>query len=139
MYIIENGCIASKNCKMMFTNKNDIKKLSKAKNILLLPGNVSPERQVATYLYNLSDESPLWNNIANGYTKQVCFREIHYDQIFAAGEPGRQKAKEWFNSQLKYWGRGGLKVLNSFLETIQEDVAVFKNDYENMIKHYIHD
>lgn len=120
-------------------NKNDMKKLSKAKNVLLLPGNESPERLIAKYLYTLSDESPLWSNIADGYTKQVCFREIHYDQIFAAGEQGRQKAKEWFNLQLQYWGRGGLKVLNPFLETMQEDVAAFRNDFEEMTKHYIHD
>lgn len=121
------------------TNKSNVKKLNKVKNVLLLPGNESPERLIAKYLYNLSDESPLWSNIADGYTKQVCFREIHYDQIFAAGELGRQKAKEWFNLQLRYWGRGGLKVLNPFLETMQEDVAAFRNDFEEMTKHYIHD
>lgn len=121
------------------TNKSYVKKLSDAPNVLLLPGNESPERLIAKYLYNLSDENLLWNNISNGYTKQVCFREIHYDQIFAAGEPGRQKAKEWFNSQLQYWGRGGLKVLNPFLETMQEDVTAFRNDFEEMTKHYIHD
>lgn len=119
------------------TNKNNMKKILKSKNILLLPGNESPERLMAKYLNELSDENPLWNNITNGYTKQVCFRDINYNQIFASGESGRQKAKEWFNSQLQYWGRGGLKVINPFLRTIQTEVDNFKSAFDEMIKHYI--
>lgn len=103
----------------------------------MLPGNESPERLMAKYLNELSDENPLWNNITNGYTKQVCFRDINYNQIFASGESGRQKAKEWFNSQLQYWGRGGLKVINPFLRTIQTEVDNFKSAFDEMIKHYI--
>lgn len=120
-------------------NRSNVKKLSKAKNVLILPGNESPERQVATYLYNLSDESSLWNSISNGYSKQVCFREINYNQIISAGENGRQKAKEWFNQQLQYWGRGGSKVLNPFFQTMKDDIGMFSNDFEKMIKSYIHD
>lgn len=111
------------------------KKLSAARNVLLLPGDDSPERLVAKYLYNLSDTDPLWNNISNGYTKQVCFREISFDRILA----DREDAKKWFNQQLQYWGRGGVKVLNPFFNTIQEEIDKFKYDYSQMIKRYIHD
>ena len=121
------------------TNKINMKKLSKAQNVLILPGNESPERLLAKYLYELSDDDELWGSLPDGYTKQVCFREIRYADIIAAGEHGRQSAKKWFNSQLQYWGRGGIKVLNPFLATIQEDVDKFKNTFEEMIKHYIHD
>jgi len=120
-------------------DKNNTKKLSKARNVLLLPGEESPERLIAKYLYNLSDTDPLWKKISTGYTKQVCFREISYDQIFAAGESGRQDAKKWFNLQLQYWGRGGTKVFNSFSATIQEEVDKFKSDFMQLIKCYIHD
>lgn len=116
-------------------DKANKKKLSIARNVLLLPGDDSPERLVAKYLYNLSDTDPLWNNISNGYTKQVCFRKISFDQILA----DREDAKKWFNQQLQYWGRGGVKVLNPFFATIQEDIDSFKYDYSQMIKHYIHD
>lgn len=88
---------------------------------------------------NLSDTDPLWNNISNGYTKQVCFREVSYDQIYAAGELGRQNAKKWFNLQLQYWGRNGTKVLNPFFAAIQDDVDKFKSDFIQMVKRYIHD
>ncbi len=119
--------------------KSSMRKLAKAKNILLLPGNESPERLIAKYLHELSDEDLLWSRLGNGYTKQVCFREIKYNQIFSQGEVGRQKAKEWFNSQLPYWGKSGMKVFNSFFLTIPEEIKEFRNAFEEMIKHYIHD
>lgn len=111
------------------------KKLSEIRNVLLLPGKESPERLIATYLFNLSDEDPLWGSLSNGYTKQVCFRTIRYEHVME----DRQKAKEWFNSQLQYWGRGGTRVLNAYFATIQEDVDTFKNAFEEMLKHFIHD
>ncbi|EEX53983.1 hypothetical protein HMPREF6745_0521 [Prevotella sp. oral taxon 472 str. F0295] len=119
--------------------KTDTKKIANAKNVLLLPGNESPERLVAKFLYESSDSSPLWESIAEGYSKQVCFREIKYEEIIASGEQGRQKAKKWLNSQLQHWGRGGVKVLNPFFSSIQQDVDTFKTSYDNMITHYIHD
>ena len=117
----------------------DMRKLANAKNVLLLPGNESPERLLARFLFNISDSDVLWGSLSLGYTKQVCFREISYEQIFAAGEQGRQNAKKWFNLQLQHWGRGGVKVLNPFFLKIQQDVDIFKAEYEKMITHFIHD
>lgn len=117
----------------------DMRKLANAQNVLLLPGNESPERLLARFLFNISDSDVLWNSLSIGYTKQVCFREISYEQIFAAGEQGRQNAKRWFNLQLPYWGRGGVKVLNPFFSKIQQGVDTFKAEYDEMITHYIHD
>ena len=116
-------------------DKKNAKKLIDVRNVLLLPGNESPERLIANYLYNLSDEDQLWRNLPNGYTKQVCFRTVSYNQVME----DRQKAKDWFNSQLPYWGRSGVKVLNPFFDTIQEDVEKFKSDFMQMVKRYIHD
>lgn len=117
----------------------DMRKLANAQNVLLLPGNESPERLLARFLFNISDSDALWGSLSLGYTKQVCFREISYEQIFALGEQGRQNAKRWFNLQLQYWGKGGVKVLNPFFSKIQQDVDTFKEEYEKMITHYIHD
>lgn len=117
----------------------DLRKLANAKNVLLLPGNESPERLLARFLFNVSDSDALWSSLSLGYTKQVCFRDISYEQIFAAGEEGRQNAKRWFNLQLQYWGRGGVKVLNPFFSKIQQDVDTFKAEYGKMITHFIHD
>lgn len=120
-------------------DKNDLRKINNADNILILPGNKSPERLLASYLYNLSDVDPLWSKIADGYTKQFCFREYSMEQINAGGELGRQNAKKWFNSQLEYWGRNGCKVLNPFLSSISEEAQEFRTNFDNMIKQYIHD
>ena len=120
-------------------NKNDLRKINNADNILILPGNKSPERLLASYLYNLSDVDPLWSKIVDGYTKQFCFREYSMEQINAGGELGRQNAKKWFNSQLEYWGRNGCKVLNPFLSSISEEAQEFRTNFDNMIKQYIHD
>ena len=114
------------------------KKAQDANNVLILPGTESPERLIAKFLYNLSDADSLWNNIAEGYTKQVCFREYSYEQINHAGEQGRQNAKKWFISQQIFWGRNATKVLNPFFSTIKKDIDDFKNDYEKMIKRFIH-
>ncbi len=117
-----------------------MKKIAKAKNILLLPGKESPERMLARYLFNISDTDALWESVSEGYTKQVCFREIKYEQIIASDDQGRQDAKKWFNLQLQqYWGRIGVKVLNPFFSNIQQDVNSFKIEYDKMITHYIHD
>lgn len=117
----------------------DMRKLANAQNVILLPGNESPERLLARFLFNISDSDALWGSLSLGYTKQVCFREISYEQIIAAGEQGRQNAKRWFNLQLQHWGRGGVKVLNPFFSKIQQDVDTFKAEYEKMITHFIHD
>ena len=102
---------------------------------MILPGKESPERMIAKDLNNLSEADPLWHKIANGYSKQVCFRGINYHQILS----DRQMAKEWFNSQLQYWGKGGAKVLNPFLDSIKDDCDIFRNDFMIKTKKYIHD
>jgi len=119
------------------SNKADLKKINNADNVLILPGGKSPERLVADYLYNLSDTDPLWKKLPNGYTKQVCFRDISIEQINAHGEEGRQNAKRWFNSQLPYWGRLGCKVLKPCLEIIKSDCDRFVTQFQEMKKKYI--
>ena len=47
-----------------------IKSIAKANNILVLPTNMSPEQLVATFLHDLSEADELWENIAEGYSKQ---------------------------------------------------------------------
>lgn len=119
-------------------NKSMMKKLKDAKNVLILPGNDSPERLLATYLYNLSDSDKLWSSLSEGYSKQVCFRGISYDQIMNSGENGRQDAKHWFNSQLGYWGRGASKVLNPLFGAMTSERNQFIADFDAMIPRFIH-
>lgn len=122
------------------SEKSDlVKKAQNADNVLVLPGKLSPERLVAKYLYELSDADSLWDSLAQGYTKQVCFREYTFERINADGESGRQDDKKWFNSQLCFWGRNAIHVLNPLLSTMKSEVNDFINRYDEMIKKYIHD
>lgn len=106
--------------------------LSRNKNFLALPGIESPERLIANYLHNLSEGSPLWNRIYNGYTKQLVFRDFPLSEI----QTNRSKAKDWFNSQKQYWGRGCSGVINLWIAENRIEVNKFLDDYERLIKKY---
>lgn len=69
-----------------------------------------------TFLHDLSEADELWENIAEGYSKQVCFRDITYDEILH----DRVKAKAWFRSQLPSWGRTASKVLTPLFKKYKE-------------------
>ena len=47
-------------------------------NVLIFHGVLSPERLVSQYLFDLSEEDCLCTNVARGYSKQVCFRDISF-------------------------------------------------------------
>lgn len=113
--------------------KNEQKRqYGRTNNILVLPGNDSPERVVAKFLNQLSDYDSLWNTLSHGYNKQVCFREITYDQIMT----DRVRAKEWFRAQIDggYWGLGGAKVFNALLNSIPDAINCFKENFEKKLK-----
>lgn len=120
-------------------NKSIMKKLKDTKNVLILPGGTSPERMLAKFLNDLPDADGLWNSIADGYSKQVCFREVSFDQIMSGGELGRQDAKNWFNSQLCFWGRNATKVLNPLFKSLKADCDTFIAEFDKMIPSFPHD
>lgn len=102
------------------------------KNILVLPGIKSPERLIAEFLHGLSDESPYWDNINEGYTKQHVFINFSLHEI----QTNRDKAKKWFSSQKQYWGKNCAKVINLWIEENQQEVKVFIQGYEKIIEKY---
>ena len=109
-----------------------MKSIAKANNILVLPTNMSPEQLTATFLHGLSDADELWENINEGYSKQVCFRDITYDEIW----DDREKAKTWFRSQLPSWGRTASKVLTPLFKKYKEERNEFISEFEEMMKLY---
>ena len=111
---------------------NKMKSIAKANNILVLPSNLSPEQLTATFLHGLSDADELWESIADGYSKQVCFRDITYDEILH----DRIKAKAWFRSQLLSWGRAASKVLTPLFKKYKDERNEFISEFEEMIKLY---
>ena len=111
---------------------NKMKSITKANNILVLPTNMSPEQLTSTFLHDLSEADELWENIAEGYSKQVCFRDITYDEILH----DRIKAKTWFRSQLPSWGRTASKVLTPLFKKYKDGRNEFISDFEEMMKLY---
>lgn len=109
-----------------------MRKVNQLENVLALPGSKSPERLIAEFLHSLSDESPIWEAIQGGYSKQHVFHEFSLREI----QTNRVKAKEWFNSQKQYWGRNCSKVINPWIESNSEDVNAFIAEYDNMTSRY---
>ena len=115
--------------------KNDnskMKRITVHKNILILPGTHSPERLIADFLFQLSDGSPIWNQIHPSYNKQFVFREYSLKEI----QSNREKAKEWFNQQKKYWGILCGKVINPWISQNKTEVDIFLKEFENTIEKY---
>ncbi|MBL7922536.1 MAG: ATP-binding protein [Bacteroidia bacterium] len=112
------------------TKPKESSKIEKIKNIILLPSKNSPERLLATYLYELDDEDPLWKSINPHYNKQVCFKDFTYEEIMEK----REKAKDWFkyHYSTKRWGTNASKVINPWRGTNKLDVDVFINDFTNL-------
>src|SRR5690606_5764617 len=116
------------------TEASKMRKINQNKNFLVLPGNKSPERLIAEFLHNLPDESPIWDSIYEGYNKQFAFKDITLENINAKG--GREKAKEWFNSQKQYWGRNSANIINPWISENQDEVDAFIDGFDKLLDKY---
>jgi len=110
-----------------------LKRVNKLKNVLILPGNSSPERILALFLHTLSDDSIIWNQICDGYTKQFVFKNYTLKQI----QTNREDAKKWFNSQLPHWGRSGSRLINQWVAANKEEVDNFIEKFKLLVNKYI--
>lgn len=110
-----------------------MKKLRDYKNFLVLPGDKSPERLIAEFLHKLTDESPIWDKIYNGYTKQIVFNDYSLKEI----QSNRDKAKQWFISQKSNWGKNCANVINPWIAENKPAVDDFMVAYNAMIEEYV--
>lgn len=110
-----------------------MKRINQLDNFLVLPGNKSPERLLAEFLHNLSDESEIWDNIHSGYSKQHAFKDFSLREI----QTNRDKAKDWFNAEKQYWGRICANVINPWIAANQSEVDSFLNNFDSLIEKYI--
>lgn len=109
-----------------------MKRIASQKNILVLPGNYSSERLLADFLNHLSDASPIWDKICEGYTKQIAFSNYSLREI----QSNRDKAKEWFNEQKQYWGKLCANVINPWIAQNKEEVDAFVTQFEDILEMY---
>lgn len=102
------------------------------KNTIVLPGSLSPERVLANMLNKEKDASDIWNNIYHGYSKQICFKDISIEEILK----DRVKAKDWFKSQMMYWGKGCRKIINIWISKNSDEYKLFLDKFEIILKSY---
>jgi AAA15 family ATPase/GTPase len=101
------------------------KRIKTLENYIVLPGQHSPERLIADFLWELSDESEIWKKIDPHFTKQYCFKDYSLSDI----QSNREKAKLWFNSHLKAWGSNAYKVINPWIAENKELADEFVNSF----------
>jgi AAA15 family ATPase/GTPase len=122
--IIVDGDVRKDSGKMRRVNQLD--------NILVLPGGMSPEQLLANLLYDLSDDSPHWEAIHAGYSKQHVFKTTSHNEILR----NREKAKEWFKEQKAYWGRNSANVINIWIAENTDAVGEFLTNFQALLLRY---
>jgi len=96
-------------------------KRRRPKNVVVLPGQNSPEKVFHTFLHNLPENDKFWQG-CGGYTKQVCFRNC-------PSIGSRDVMKSWFNEQLPCWGRGACKLVSRWIEENRIPVDDFNDQF----------
>jgi AAA15 family ATPase/GTPase len=107
-------------------------RINRFKNILLLPTQSSPEQIISNFLNNLSDSDNLWKEIDETFYKQYCFMDISNQEV----QSNREKAKEWFNSHVRLWGRNASKVLNPWKKQNKELVDDFLSNFDDLFNKF---
>lgn len=106
-----------------------MRSMSQHKNFLILPGEKSPERLIAEFLYSLPDDSEIWRSINPDYSKQFVFKNFSRGEI----ESSREKAKEWFSQQKDYWGKNCTKIINPWIERNSGIVDSFLEEFDDIM------
>jgi AAA15 family ATPase/GTPase len=87
-------------------------------NVILLPGNESPENLLLNFLSKLPGSDNFWSSELGGYTKQA----------FENAKPtktDRETMKSWFKAQIKFWGVDGKNLFKKWMETNPKEVETF--------------
>lgn len=113
------------------TESGNMRVIKNYKNFILLPGNESPERLFAEMLYAEREASPIWNNLYQDYTKQLCFHDYSINDI----RTDRVKAKSWFNSQKEYWGSNNTcsRIINIWIKNNQKSYDDFICEFDKFV------
>lgn len=106
-------------------------KISRFKNICVLPTDKSPERLIASFLNeDISDNDKLWENINHDYMRDVCFRDYSFDDIMQ----NRERSKSWFNNQIELYGRTWLsRILKEWGIKYHQEKKDFIDDFEKTV------
>lgn len=113
---------------------SSMKVIKNFKNILLLPGNDSPERLIAEMLYKEPEASHIWDELFPDYDKQLCFNEFSINDI----RLHREKAKMWFNSQKEYWGSNNSysRIINIWIRNNKSICDDFIIEFDKFVENF---
>jgi hypothetical protein len=109
-----------------------MKKIRKYRHILVLPGDASPERNIAKFLHALPDDAEEWTQIKKNYRKQIAFDSFTLKNILK----DRKIAKDWFRSQKHHWGTNCGKMIRTWRSHNQEICDQFKEEFLEALKRY---
>lgn len=87
-------------------------------NLLLLPGNNSPEKMFLTFLEELSEDDTFWAEAGMGYTKQHFWDNHPHSN-------DREILKQWFKDERRYWGKREMSDL--YKRWAQDNEPIIKN------------
>ena len=108
-------------------------KIGIRKNVVCLPGAKSPERELAEFLYDkVRDADPFWTSINKDYSRSVCFKNFLIEDI----QSSRDKAKDWFQTQLPLWGTSRNKAILLWAKVQQEEIRGFQEQLKKLYNNF---
>jgi AAA15 family ATPase/GTPase len=94
-------------------------------NVVILPGDDSPEKIMFRYLKSLDEAHVFWGGLGE-YNKQICFRDL-------AEESDRVQMKNWWKEQVIYWGKNGRTLFKFWQSDNAEKVEKFNLEFSKKI------
>lgn len=108
-------------------------KIGIRKNVVCLHGAKSPERELAEFLYDkVRDADPFWTSINKDYSRSVCFKNFLIEDI----QSSRDKAKDWFQTQLPLWGTSRNKAILLWAKVHQEEIRGFQEQLKKLYNNF---
>jgi len=83
-------------------------------NVVFLPGTERPENVIKYFLETLPESDQFWDNEYQ-YTKRVFLNNL-FDV-----KNNRDSMKQWFNSEMRFWGDNGNNLFNRWKECNPEE------------------
>lgn len=120
--LVKQGFDEFKNSLIFFDADQNGK--TKYSNVVALPGEYLPERELYEFFNNLDEDNSFWSNIAGGFSKQICFKNYLNGKDCQA-----EYYKNWYYENKAYLRKGITMWKNENREKVDKFLADFKNAY----------
>lgn len=130
---------------LILLDGDKLEQTPKLKNVICLPGgdnNSGPDKLLYDFLSELPANDKFWpagSNIDNlgEYSKQFCFKDFPKETLInKTDRKPRDIYKEWYRSQLPYWGsNSATKAYTRWKQDHSQEVSSFLEDFEKASSH----